>query len=526
MNNIFSSGHFERKCSVPARLARGLVRHKVARYTLLCTLFFFLILAQPGLISSQELRLDVEEHVLRNGLKILTLERHKSPTVSLRIVYKVGSVDERPGITGVSHLFEHMMFKGTKLFGTKDWSIEEPLLKREEELVVALDKERGKGEAADQGKIKAVEAELEEVRKKLKDEAVKDEIWSIYLSNGATGVNASTGEDATFYYCNLPSNKLELWALMDSDRMKNMVLREFYSEKDVVMEERRLRTETSPFGLLFEQLKAAAFIAHPYGWPVIGWMSDIQGLTKEETKEYFTRYYAPNNAVIVAVGDFNTQEFIKLVEKYFGDIPAQPPIPEVETVEPKQMGERRVYVEYEANPMVAIAYHKPQVTDADQYPLEVIESLLARGRTARLYKTLVEEKRIAVMVRAYAGASKYPDTFYIFATPRYPHTTEEVEQAVYEELNKLRKEPPSQWELEKVKNQLEADFIRGLDSNSGLADEIGFYESIAGWQYINIALQRIKAVTAEDVMRVAKKYFAKTNRTVATLVKKKEEAAE
>ncbi len=489
---------------------------------LCCLLLTAYCLLPTAPLFAQELKLDVKEHVLKNGLKVLMLERHKSPTISLRIVYKVGSVNERPGITGVSHLFEHMMFKGTKLFGTKDWSVEEPLLKREDELVAAIEEEKGKGELADQGRLKGLETELEEVRKKLKDVAVKDELWSIYLSHGASGLNAATGEDATFYYCDLPANKLELWALLESDRMKNMVLREFYSEKDVVMEERRLRTETSPFGLLFEQLKAATFTAHPYGWPVIGWMSDIKGLTKEETKEYFTRYYAPNNAVIIAVGDFQTQEFIKLVEKYFADIPSQPPIPEVETVEPEQRGERRVYVEYEANPNVAIAYHKPQVTHPDQYVLEVIDSLLTSGRTARLYKSLIEEKRIAVMARAYAGASKYPDTFFIFVTPRYPHTAEEVEQAVYDELEKLKKEPPSEWELEKIKNQMEADFIRGLDSNNGLADEIGHYEAIAGWQYINTELEKIKAITAEDVMRVARKYFTKTNRTVATLVKKEE----
>ncbi len=486
-------------------------------------LFWILVLSvitpPSQLFSAPELKLDVEEHVLKNGLKILTLERHKSPTVSLRTVYKVGSVNERPGITGVSHLFEHMMFKGTTLFGTKDWNIEKPLLMKEDDLVIAIEEERHKGKAADTEKLKTFESQLEEVRKQLKDAVVKDELWSIYMSHGATGVNASTGEDATFYYCNLPSNKLELWALIESDRMRNMVLREFYSERDVVMEERRLRTDNSPFGLLFEQLKATAFTAHPYGWPVIGWMSDIKGLTKEETKEYFTRYYAANNAVIVAVGDFKTEEFVKLVEKYFSDIPSQPPIPEVETVEPEQRGERRVYVEYEANPNVAIAYHKPEATHPDQYALDVIQSLLAAGRTARLYKSLIEDKRLAVMARAYAGGSKYPDLFLIFVTPRHPHTAEEVEQAVYEELEKLKKEPPSQWELEKIKNQLEADFIHGLESNSGLADEISFYEAVAGWQYINVALEKIQAVTAEDVMRVAKKYFTKTNRTVATLVK-------
>ncbi|MFQ5956921.1 MAG: M16 family metallopeptidase, partial [Candidatus Brocadiales bacterium] len=214
-----------------------------------------------------------------------------------------------------------------------------------------------------------------------------------------------------------------------------------------------------------------------------------------------------------------------LVEKYFGDIPAQPPIPEVKTVEPEQIGERRVYVEYDANPMFTVAYHKPEITHPDQYVFEVIQNLLSNGRTSRLYKTLIEEKRMAVMARSYAGGSKYPDLFFAFATPRFPHTAEDVEQVVYEELDRLKNEPPSDWELQKIKNQLEASFIRGLESNSGLADEIGYYEAIAGdWRYINTAVERIKAVTADDVMRVAKKYFTRKNRTVAILVKKKEGA--
>ena len=308
--------------------------------------------------------------------------------------------------------------------------------------------------------------------------------------------------------------------------MKNLILREFYSEKDVVMEERRMRTETSPFGLMFEQLNAAAFTAHPYGWPVIGWMSDIQNITKEQTENYFTQYYAPNNSVVVAVGDINPPEVIELVEKYFSDIPAQPPIPEVKTVEPEQKGERRIEVEYDANPMLAIAYHKPDIMHSDQFVFEVIQNLLSEGRTSRLYESLIEKKRMAVMARSYAGGSEYPDLFLVLVTPRHPHTTEQLEQEIYNELERLKNEPPTEWELQKIKNQLEADFIRGLESNSGLADEIGYYEAVTGdWRYINTAIEKIKAVTAEDVMRVAKKYFTKTNRTVGTLVKKKKEGA-
>ncbi|MFN3533308.1 MAG: M16 family metallopeptidase [Candidatus Brocadia sp.] len=476
-----------------------------------------------GVAFATPLKLDVKEHVLKNGLKLLMLEKHDVPIVCVRINYKVGSVDERPGITGVSHLFEHMMFKGTKMFGTKDYAAEKPLLDREDELVMKISMEKSKEEAADRKKVETLEKELEEVRKKIRDLVVKDEVFSLYLRHGASGLNAATATDGTYYFCDLPANKLELWAFIESDRMKNLVLREFYSERDVVMEERRLRTENNPMGLLMEQLNAVTFIAHPYRWPTIGWRSDIQNITKAETEEYFKRYYAPNNAVIVMVGDFNPDDAIKLVEKYFGDIPAQPAPPKVKTVEPEQMGERRVEVVFESNPYIAISYHIPAIGHPDLYALDVVSSLLSDGRTARLYKSMIEDKRIAVMAHAYNGIGKYPDTFTFIAVPRAPHTVAEVESAFYEEIEKLKKTPPTDWELQKIKNQLEADFIRGLNSASGLANEIGYFEVLSDWRYINTFMDKLAQVTADDVMMVVNKYLTKNNRTVAILVKKEKE---
>ncbi len=469
---------------------------------------------------AQKLQLDIQEHLLDNGLKILMLEKHDTPIVALRVVYKVGSANERPGITGASHLFEHMMFKGTQIFGTRSYEEERPLLEKEEELIIKIETEKAMGASGNKESIATLEKELQDIWKRQKELIVKDEMWSIYLKNGATGLNASTSSDGTFYYCNLPSNRLELWAFLESDRMQNLVLREFYSERDVVMEERRLRTENSPFGLLIEQLNAAAFTAHPYGWPVIGWMSDINNIKKSDVARYFKQYYSPNNAVIVAVGDFNPDEVIALVERYFGDIERQPPSPEVTTKEPKQIGERRVYVEYDANPVLSIAYHKPAIGHPDQYVFDVIEAILSNGRTSRLYKSLIEEKQIAVMAHAYGGPSKFADTFLFFSTPRSPHTAEEVEVAIYEELKKLQTTPVSEHELRKVKNQLEADFIRSLESASGLANKIASYEAIYGWGYINTLVENTLAVTPEDIVRVANKYFTQANRTVAILVKK------
>lgn len=484
----------------------------------------FLVVTSTALFTggsfANSLKLDVKEHVLKNGLKLLMLEKHDVPIVCVRINYKVGSVDERPGITGVSHLFEHMMFKGTKIFGTRNYAAEKPLLDTEDDLVAKLCDEKGKEESADTMKIESLGKELEEVRKKLRDLVVKDEVFSLYLRHGASGLNAATSTDGTYYYCDLPANKLELWAFIESDRMKNLVLREFYSERDVVMEERRLRTENSPMGLLVEQLNAVTFIAHPYRWPTIGWRSDVQNITKSDTEEYFKRYYAPNNAVIVMVGDFNPAEAVKLVEKYFGDIPGQPAPPKVKTVEPEQKGERRVEIEFEANPYIAISYHVPAIGHSDLYALDILSALLSDGRTARLYKSLIEDKRIAVMAHAYNGIGKYPDTFTFIAVPRAPHTVATVESAFYEEIEKLKKTPPTDWEVQKIKNQLEADFIRDLNSASGLANEIGQFEVLSDWRYINTFMDKLSQVTAEDVMRVVNKYLTKNNRTVATLVKK------
>jgi len=481
-----------------------------------------LLFAQKTVMTvyANPLQIKVQEHVLKNGLKLLMLEKHEVPIVCVRINYKVGSVNERPGITGVSHLFEHMMFKGTKMFGTKDYNAEKPLLDKEDELVLKIIDEKSKGDASDAKKIAQFERELDEVRKKLRELIVKDEVFSLYLRHGGSGLNAATSTDGTYYFCNLPANKLELWAFIESDRMKNLVLREFYSERDVVMEERRLRMENNPFGLLMEQLNAVAFIAHPYRWPTVGWRSDIQNVTKSETQEYFKRYYAPNNAVIVMVGDFNPGDAIKLMERYFGDIPEQPAPPGVKTVEPEQKGERRVEVEFDSNPYIAISYHIPAVGHPDLYALDVLSSLLSDGRTSRFYKSLIEGKRVAVMARASNDIGKYPDTFSFIATPRAPNTVADVESAIYEEIENLKSAPPSEWELQKIKNQMEAEFIRGLDSASGLANEIGFCEVLTGWRYINTFMDKIAQVTAEEVSQVAKKYLAKNNRTVAILVKK------
>jgi predicted Zn-dependent peptidase len=313
---------------------------------------------------------------------------------------------------------------------------------------------------------------------------------------------------------------------MESDRMADPVLREFYSERDVVYEERRLRTDNDPGGKLWEQLYAAAYVAHPYGWPVLGWPSDLETVLREEVEAFFHQYYAPNNVVIAIVGDVKYNDIERLVAWYFNPIPPSPkPPPQVETVEPGQQGERRIAVEYDAQPELAIGYHGPAGGGIDKEALDVLASLLSRGRTSRLYRSLVEQKELATYVDASSDFTRFPDLFIISAAPKAPHTSEEVESAIYEELEKLEKEGPSVWELQRVRNQLEADYARGMRSNLGMAFRLADMQALVGdWSYINTLREKREAVTADDVKRAMAKYLIKSNRTVAFLVKPEDKA--
>ena len=303
-------------------------------------------------------------------------------------------------------------------------------------------------------------------------------------------------------------------------------MREFYREKEVVLEERRLRVDNQPTGKLSEVFLATAFQAHPYGLPTIGWESDIASLSAAQTREFFQSYYTPENSVLAIVGDIRPEEVRKLIERAFDEIPMRP-LPSLNiTQEPVQMGERRVEVEFEANPQIMIGYHKPPIEDEDGYVLEVIDALLSQGRTSRLYIKLVKEKELAVSVSSTANmpGERYPNLFVITAVPRLPHTTAELEEAIYAELERLKNEPVEQRELTKILNQLDASLIRSLSSNSGLAAQLAYYEAIAGsWRYLLDVREKVAMITPEDVMRVARKYFTRSNRTVAILVKKVKE---
>jgi predicted Zn-dependent peptidase len=445
----------------------------------------------------------------------MLVHRH-APVVSCSVVYRVGSANEEPGFTGISHLLEHMMFKGTRAIGTLDYGREQPLRKRLREVRREL---KDCGEDAgphDTGRVARLEAEAERLQGEIDALAYRNELWDIYRRHGAVGLNAGTGRDYTSYYCSLPAPRLELWMWLEADRMHNAVFRDFYEERDVVLEERRMSIDDSPNGSLAELLFGTAFIAHPYRWPVIGWKSDVAHITRDGIERYYRRYYAPNNAVVVIVGDIDTGEVKAMAERYFGAI-APRPIPPIVTVEPPQRGGKEAYLVFDAEPRVMLAFHKPEACARDSLVLDVIENILSSGRMSRLYRTLVDEKNIAVSVSAANLNMRFPSLFIVDAAPRAPHTVEEVETEIMNVISSLRHERVDDWELGKARNKIEADFVRMLQSTSGLASLIGAYEAIDRWEFLNEYVPGIRSVTADEIMEVADRYLKETNCTKVQL---------
>jgi predicted Zn-dependent peptidase len=481
----------------------------------------------------------VQEVTLENGMRLLMVPRKGDPNIAAGWIARVGSVNERPGITGLSHLFEHMMFKGTHAVGTRDLDANLKLLKEMDEVRAqlraeekALIRKATLGEVSDakdpkyrSERHRQLLAKFEELSKREKELMVKDEFDRIYTTAGASGMNAGTSNDFTVYFINVPANKLELWFWMESDRLKNPVFREFYSERDVVHEERRLRTDSTPTGKFNELFEAMFWQSSPYGWPVVGWPSDLEGITREEALEYFAVNYAPNNLTACLVGDFEPAQAIELAKKYFGRLQRGPREPEpVRTREMPQLAEKRMVAYAETSPQARVRYHTVAEGHPDSFALSVMASLL-NGRTGRLYKALVLEQQVANSAGAGQNSLKYEGYFEMNGVAKPGRKPEEVEQALYKEIERLQKEPVPAEELQKVKNQFAANTFRGLQSNFGLMVQLLVRDGNRGWETINTDPARFQAVTAEDIRRVAGTYFKPENRTVAVYYTKKAEGA-
>lgn len=477
--------------------------------------------------SLEDFETKVAEFTLDNGLHFIVVERHDAPVVSFHTYANVGSVDEVKGITGMAHVFEHMAFKGSTTIGTTNYQAEKQIMENIDTIFMALKAERRKGERADPERLAALEKEFKQLQEEAEQYLVHDEFEEALSRAGSVGLNAQTTSDATHYTVSLPSNKIELWMSLESERFLNPVLREFHKEKDVVMEERRLRVESRPIGRLLEEFLAVAYKAHPYGEPGIGHMSDLRTMTRAEAEAFFKTYYTPGNLTIGIVGDVDPESVRAMAQTYFGRIPAGPAPEPVETVEPPQLGERRVVVEDPAQPLVLIGYHKPGIRDEDNAVYDAISDIIGAGRTSRLYKNLVKEKKIAVAASGLQGlpGNKYPGLFLFFAIPAKGHTNAACKEAILTEIEQLKATPVSREELEKAKTRARAGLIRQLASNSGLAAQLTSYEVLTGdWRELFKQLDRIEQVTAEDIQRVAKETFTSTNRTVG-VIKTKDEAA-
>ena len=406
------------------------------------------------------------EETLPNGLKVFAIKDPAATLAVFQIWYNAGSINEQIGKTGLSHLLEHMMFKGTPDYGPKEFS---KIIKR----AGGLD-------------------------------------------------NAGTSKDFVYYFQKLAPDRLHLSITLEADRMRNLIMDpdETMSERDVVMEERRMRYEDDPQRLVYEEVLATAFKNHPYRWPVIGWMSDLQTISRDDLWEYYRSKYVPNNAFIIVGGNIDVNTVMEKIRKAFGPIPKGPEISKLEIREPEQRGERRIYVKKEAElPYVLSVYKTPNILDDDSYALDVLSMVLSGGKSARIYKSLIDEQRIALSAGAsYSSTYRYPFVFYFYGTALPGEKIEDVENALYAEIDKIKNEPPADREVQKAKNQIEADFIMSQDSIYYQAMLIAEFEMIGDWQLKDRYLDGIRAVTPGDVRRVAKEYLIEDKRTVGILI--------
>lgn len=460
------------------------------------------------------------EFRLDNGLKFIVLERHQAPVVSFLTYADVGGVDEPDGKTGVAHFLEHLAFKGTTRIGTTDYKAEKPLLDRLEQLDTQIRTAKTDGK---KDEVAQLQAEFKQVESQAAKLVQQNELGQIVEQAGGVGLNANTSTEATRYFYSFPANKLELWMSLESERFLEPVFREFYKEKDVILEERRMRVENSPIGQMVEKFIDTAYKVHPYGRPVIGYDEDIRNLTLEDVEKFFATYYVPSNLTIAIVGDVNPAEVKKLAQTYFGRYQAKPKAVEQIPVEPKQTQTREVTLQLPSQPWYLEGYHRPAITHPDNAVYEIIGSLLSDGRTSRLYKSLVEQQRLALNAQGFSGfpGDKYPNLIFFYALTAPGHTVDELAVALRKEIDSLKTQPVTAIELQRVKTQARAALLRTLSSNMGMAQQLLEYEVKTGsWRNLFKQLDQIAAVTTADVQRVAKAAFTPENRTIGKLLSK------
>lgn len=460
----------------------------------------------------------VSEFTLDNGMKFIVLERHQAPVVSFMLYADVGAVNESDGETGVAHYLEHLAFKGTQRIGTTNYAAEKQVIDQMDEVFdqILVAEAAGQTEKAEE-----LRSQLETLRQEASQYVEQNKYGQIIEQAGGVGLNATTGADATRYFYSLPSNRLELWMSLESERFLEPVFREFYEEKDVILEERRMRVDNSPIGQLIEVFLEEAFEEHPYRRPIIGYQDDLYVATRDSIEAFFDAYYGPNNLIGVIVGDVNASQVQEMAEVYFGRFPARSLPAEVVIEEPIQQASKEFTLELPSQPWYLEGYHRPSLNHPDHTIYGMIESILVRGRTSRLYKELVEDQQIALDIGGFSGfpGDKYPNMLILYGLTAPEIAPEQIGEEFHRQLEQLQTEPVSEQELGRVKTQARAGLLRRLDSNSGMAALLAEYEAKTGsWQNIFSELEEIEAVTAADIQRVATETFQPNNRTVGKLI--------
>jgi predicted Zn-dependent peptidase len=463
----------------------------------------------------------VSEFTLDNGMHFIVLERHAAPVVSFHTYVNAGSVDDPKGLTGLAHMFEHMAFKGTDTIGSTNWPAEKKAMDEIERVYDLLEAEQNKLSRADPKKIEALTAQVHEAVEKARTFIVPNLYTQIIEENGGVGMNAGTAEDSTDYFYNFPANRIELWFYLESARFLHPVYREFYKERDVVREERRMRIESDPQGKLMEQMLGTAMIAHPYRNMPGGWASDIENLRVRDAEKFFAQYYVPANITIGIVGDVDPARAKALATEYFGRLKKSPLPDPVRTIEPDQEGLKTAQILSPAQPMEFVAYHRPDQQDKDDPVFDVIADLLSSGRTSVMYRDLVRDKKLALAAGAEANfpGGKYPNLFFFYLIPGLNHTTAENEKELDVIIANLQNNKVDAEALSRVKTRTRANLIRSLDNNVNLAQMLTeFHAAYGDWHKLFTSIDDIDKVTAEDVQRVAKQYFTPDNKTVAQTV--------
>lgn len=456
--------------------------------------------------------------VLPNGLTLLVCERPEAPVFSYTTFVDAGDANDPSGESGLAHMFEHLAFKGTTQIGTTDWPDEKIALEKVEATEQAYEAEKRNPYGANPEKLKTLEKAFEDARNAAEKYVVPNQFTEVAERNGAHALNASTGLDSTDYFWSMPENRLALWAWLESGRLADVVPREFYKERDVVLEERRMRTDSNPIGRLVEQFLATAYVAHPYGRSGIGWPSEVSQITATEAMAFHKKYYVGSNLVVAVVGDVKASEAMPILEKYFSKVPAGPKPLEMTTVEPKQFAEKTVTITEQTQPFYLEGYHRPNYRDPDDAVYDAISDIMSNGRVSRLYRSLVRDQQIAAEAQGFSPfpGDKYPGLFAFYAVPLPGHTPLQMRDAIHKEIDKLKTSDVSDDELKMFKTRARADLLRGLADNQGLANALAEYQTRYGdWRELFRQLDKVDKVTKEDIRRVANKVFVASNRTSA-----------